>query len=677
MSRPSFPGKPGRLKRGKKEILPTVALPLKVPVKAVGIERTRLFLTDFYATAGLSDEEDEELNGFSTREVERARHKVNNIDAEISSIREDLHSAIEFHFEERFKSVLPSKVTTKHRHSTPTSNNHQTSKQPQQSTSSSNNNKKRKLSFEAVKKIHNYSAASPTFPKPRTPSGRSNSSISSNCSRKSVDAKPSSSRRNSMLAAESPQQARKPRVQIQIPSWRRVETGRCMDWKALPGEIENLSDEAYLERHEKAEEEEQILWESWQTLRKSIGKSCRGRSKSRRWREVNINKNKLGVAESNPLLAAANHNSTTADSVHHERLNDDSPQITTAVKPVIAAGRRQRRVSSLQSEDSFSSGRLSPRTSSLQEILVATAPPTPIPEDNLPTTLPPVPPSAYSSPLAGGSTAGNTPRYSLNNEYYDSIDHQIENCYTTSPTKLPGDSNHANESATTSILQSLHNQHDDNLMPLSPPLSPTASVSPPPPTRKTRSSISGGRIHDSSTSQSLVFVDLPQSSTSTSSNSTENCHVNVDSTSNTTTSNSFCFSSSDLLLKTATTTNDVLTPTKRQLRHSDSDKGNLARTPPVNKNMASTPVKRNESPGHVVRKVAGAADKKNTLRSPKMTPGKKKSLPMTPKRRSEVIASMTDDLPTPTRDSYPLRSQSPSRRTRLGLQKSRVRRLTR
>ena len=369
------------------------------------------------------------------------------------------------------------------------------------------------------------------------------------------------------------------------------------------------------------------MWESWQTLRKSIGKSCRGRSKSRRWREVNINKNKLGAAESNPLLLAAENHNSTANNIHHERLNDISPQTSTAAnaaKPVIAASRRQRRVSSLQSEDSFSSGRLSPRTSSLQEILVATAPPTPIPEDNLPTTIPPAPSSAYSSPLlaaGGGSTGNSTPRYSLNNEYYDNIDHQIENCFTSSsPTKLPGD-NHASDS---NILQSLHNPpHDDNLMPLSPPLSPTASDSPPPaPPRKTRSSNTGGGS-SSTSSQNLVFVDLPPQSTTAASNSTENYRMNVNSTANTTASNSFCFSSSDLLLKTApptTTTSDhgaPLTPTKRQLlRHNSSDsddrKGNLARTPPPRKSG-------HESLGAVgARKVAGvvgaSSDKKNILR---------------------------------------------------------------
>ena len=36
---------------------------------------------------------------------------------------------------------------------------------------------------------------------------------------------------------------KKPRVQIQIPSWRPVETAKCPDWKSLPGPIEDLSDE--------------------------------------------------------------------------------------------------------------------------------------------------------------------------------------------------------------------------------------------------------------------------------------------------------------------------------------------------------------------------------------------------------------------------------------------------
>lgn len=93
--------------------------------------------------------------------------------------------------------------------------------------------------------------------------------------------------------------------------------------------------QVYCDRHFKAEQEEQVLWEKWQTMREQMGKSVRGRSKSRRWREV--------------LLP--------------HRL-------------------RTGRVSSLQSEDSFS-GRLSPSTQDLREIHVSTAPPTPLPEEQL------------------------------------------------------------------------------------------------------------------------------------------------------------------------------------------------------------------------------------------------------------------------------------------------------
>ena len=89
----------------------------------------------------------------------------------------------------------------------------------------------------------------------------------------------------------------------------------------------------YSARHQKAEEEEQRLWDKWQTLRTEAGKQLRGRSKSRDWREVKL-----------------------------------------------PARLRTGRVSSLQSEDSFS-GRLSPRSGNLEEIIVSTAPPTPQPED--------------------------------------------------------------------------------------------------------------------------------------------------------------------------------------------------------------------------------------------------------------------------------------------------------
>jgi len=96
---------------------------------------------------------------------------------------------------------------------------------------------------------------------------------------------------------------------------------------------EDLSDQAYVTRHTKAEEEEQEMWDSWQKLRKSNFQLRGGRSKSRRWREV-----------------------------------------------ALPAGLRAHRVSSVQSEDSFS-GRLSPRSGQLTEIQIVTAPPTPLPEE--------------------------------------------------------------------------------------------------------------------------------------------------------------------------------------------------------------------------------------------------------------------------------------------------------
>ena len=93
--------------------------------------------------------------------------------------------------------------------------------------------------------------------------------------------------------------------------------------------------QVYCDRHLKAEEEEQVLWEKWQTMREQMGKSVRGRSKSSRWREV-----------------------------------------------LLPFRLRTGRVSSLQSEDSFS-GRLSPSTQNLREIHISTAPPTPLPEESL------------------------------------------------------------------------------------------------------------------------------------------------------------------------------------------------------------------------------------------------------------------------------------------------------
>ena len=80
-------------------------------------------------------------------------------------------------------------------------------------------------------------------------------------------------------------QSKKPKSEIQIPSWRQVSL-RGLNGIRREELEEDLSDSAFERRHQKAEEEEQMLWEKWTEMREAEGKAEGGRSKSSRWREV-------------------------------------------------------------------------------------------------------------------------------------------------------------------------------------------------------------------------------------------------------------------------------------------------------------------------------------------------------------------------------------------------------
>ena len=80
-------------------------------------------------------------------------------------------------------------------------------------------------------------------------------------------------------------QPKKQKSEIQIPSWRQVSLRGLNGIKREELE-EDLSDSAFEKRHQKAEEEEQMLWEKWTEMREAEGKAEGGRSKSSRWRDV-------------------------------------------------------------------------------------------------------------------------------------------------------------------------------------------------------------------------------------------------------------------------------------------------------------------------------------------------------------------------------------------------------
>ena len=77
---------------------------------------------------------------------------------------------------------------------------------------------------------------------------------------------------------------KKPKKEIYLPSWRRVDVPRLKTVKRREELCEDLSDEAFIRRHEAAEAEEQLLWDKWRRMRKEEGKRVTGRSTLGGWR---------------------------------------------------------------------------------------------------------------------------------------------------------------------------------------------------------------------------------------------------------------------------------------------------------------------------------------------------------------------------------------------------------
>ena len=87
---------------------------------------------------------------------------------------------------------------------------------------------------------------------------------------------------------------RKPKSEIQLPGWRRIESpdkSRIGVDSSNNEDMEDMSDKVFVNRHAKAEEEEQQLWEKWQAKRLEDGKAITGRSKSSGWREADLDLN--------------------------------------------------------------------------------------------------------------------------------------------------------------------------------------------------------------------------------------------------------------------------------------------------------------------------------------------------------------------------------------------------
>ena len=69
---------------------------------------------------------------------------------------------------------------------------------------------------------------------------------------------------------------KKPKKEIFLPSWRVIDIPRLKSVKRREELCEDLSDEAFIRRHEAAEAEEQLLWDKWRRMREEQGKKVTG-----------------------------------------------------------------------------------------------------------------------------------------------------------------------------------------------------------------------------------------------------------------------------------------------------------------------------------------------------------------------------------------------------------------
>ena len=79
---------------------------------------------------------------------------------------------------------------------------------------------------------------------------------------------------------------KKPKVELLLPGWRVVEVAKLNSRKEKLDE--DLSDEAFIRRHEAAEMEEVELWDRWKAIREDEGRKITGRSTSSGWREADL-----------------------------------------------------------------------------------------------------------------------------------------------------------------------------------------------------------------------------------------------------------------------------------------------------------------------------------------------------------------------------------------------------
>eukprot|EP00092_Neocalanus_flemingeri_P013104 GFUD01014120.1.p1 GENE.GFUD01014120.1~~GFUD01014120.1.p1 ORF type:complete len:546 (+),score=96.50 GFUD01014120.1:55-1692(+) len=276
MARNRFPGKPAKMTLPKRQ---------RVISKKFGLNKENLLLNEnvsrgihcFYAMIGDSDEE-EDFHGFTEKEIKFANLKSEYLQAQAKLHREAFWAAkgIALDPDDREEIRRNSGGTTYQ-------------SKPLRLSNGGSSHKKKGLKIQ---------------PNIESPSQNQNCPIKKQELKRDSSGKflsPKNRNSVSMTFEEINQMhfeenLRKPKTEIQLPGWRRIESPHKSQNRVEISDVEDvedMSDIAFAIRHAKAEEEEQELWEKWQAKRLEDGSLPTGRSKSSGWREPDLNLPKL------------------------------------------------------------------------------------------------------------------------------------------------------------------------------------------------------------------------------------------------------------------------------------------------------------------------------------------------------------------------------------------------
>jgi len=277
MARNRFPGKPAKITLPKRQ---------RVISKKFALNKENLVLNEnvsrgiscFYSLIGDSDE-DEDFHGFTEKEIQFANLKSEYLQSQTDRHTEAFWAAkgVALDPADREEILKNSGVSTYQR--TPLRLSNGTLSHKKKATPSKTTNQNHQV-----------------LPQKRDSKGiivtPKNKQSTGTTSSKTKQSTPTT--KDEITEVHFEENISKPKPEIQLPSWRRIESpykNRVSTDSSNDDEIEDTSDEVFVQRHAKAEKEEQELWEKWQAKRLEDGKAISGRSKSSGWREPDLGLN--------------------------------------------------------------------------------------------------------------------------------------------------------------------------------------------------------------------------------------------------------------------------------------------------------------------------------------------------------------------------------------------------